>query len=81
MWLPTPIYEKTPQLWLLMAVSFVVLALYIGFAYKLTILYLALGGFCAFRGFQIIAMRRKYRDAETAEAAVGDDQAAEAVRN
>lgn len=81
MWLPTPIYERTPQLWLLMAVSFVGLALYIGFAYKLTILYLALGGFCAFRGLQIIAMRRKYRDVESAEAALGDNHAAEAAHN
>jgi hypothetical protein len=40
MWLPTPIYERTPLLWLLMAILFVVLALYIGFAYKLTIFYL-----------------------------------------
>ena len=79
MWLPTPIYERTPLLWLLMAVSFVVLALYIGFAYKLTIVYLALGGFCTFRALQVIAMRRQYRQAESAEAALGDDQAAEAA--
>jgi hypothetical protein len=61
MWLPTPIYERTPQLWLLMAILFVVLALYIGFAYKLTIFYLALGIFCAVRGFHVLRMRRDYR--------------------
>ncbi len=79
MWLPTPIYERTPLLWLLMAIAFVGLALYIGFAYKLTIVYLALGGFCAFRGVHIIAMRRRYRDAGSAKAAIGDDQPAEAA--
>jgi hypothetical protein len=81
MWLPTPIYERTPQLWLLMAIAFVVLALYIGFAYKLTILYLALGGFCAVRGFHVIAMRMKHRGCESVESAHCDDQAAEAARN
>ena len=81
MWLPTPIYERTPQLWLLMAVAFVVLALYIGFAYKLTILYLGLGGFCAVRGLHIIVMRMKHRGSESVEATLGADQATEAAGN
>jgi hypothetical protein len=81
MWLPTAIYEQTPQLWLLMAVAFVVLALYIGFAFKLTFLYLALGGFCAVRGLHVIVMRMKHRDSESVEAALGADQATEAAGN
>ena len=81
MWLPTPIYERTPQLWLLMAVAFVVLALYIGFAYKLTVLYLGLGVFCAVRGLHVIVMRMKHRGTEIIAADLGTDQATEAAGN
>ncbi|KPK56218.1 MAG: hypothetical protein AMS22_02040 [Thiotrichales bacterium SG8_50] len=63
MWLPTPIYERTPQLWLLMAVLFVVLGSYIGFAYPLTYFYVALGIVCAIRGVRVLRMRRTYRQA------------------
>ena len=68
MWLPTPIYERTPQLWLLMALLFVVLGLYIGFGYKLTYLYVLLGLVCAVRGVQVWRMRLNYRR-ETPDAA------------
>jgi uncharacterized protein YjeT (DUF2065 family) len=61
MWLPTPIYERTPQLWLLMAVLFVVLGLYIGFDYKLTYFYVAVGFICAVRGLQVLRLRKSYR--------------------
>ena len=81
MWLPTPIYERTPQLWLLVAALFVVLALYIGFTYKLTFFYLSLGVFCAVRGLHIMSMRRKYRAAGSTESGFGADQAPEAASN
>lgn len=81
MWLPTPIYERTPHLWLLMAALFVLLALYIGFGYKLTIFYLALGVFCAGRGLHILSMRRNYRQGRNVEADFSEDQAAEAARS
>ena len=81
MWLPTPIYEKTPQLWLLMAVLFVVLALYIGFAYKLTIFYLLLGLVCAVRGFQVWRMRRNFRRAAAEGSDVNDDTLIRAAGN
>jgi hypothetical protein len=81
MWLPTPIYERTPLLWLLMAILFVVLALYIGFAYKLTIFYLGLGIFCAGRGLHILSMRRNYRRKYRVEAEFDGEQAAEAARS
>lgn len=81
MWLPTPIYERTPQLWLLMAVLFVVLGLYIGFAYKLTIFYLALGIVCAGRGFHVLRMRRHYRLVNRMEPGTGADAAVDATGN
>jgi len=61
MWLPTPIYERTPQLWLLMALLFVVLGLYIGFGYKLTYFYVLLGVVCCMRGVQVWHLRLNYR--------------------
>ena len=81
MWLPTPIYERTPQLWLLVAALFVVLALYIGFTYKLTFFYLSLGVFCAVRGLHIMSMRRNYRGATSRESGFVDEQAAGTARN
>ena len=69
MWLPTPIYERTPQLWLLMAVLFVVLAAYIGFDYLFTYFYMLLGIVCGVRGFRVRRMRVDYRRAVREEAA------------
>lgn len=70
MWLPTPIYERTPQLWLLMAILFVVLGSYIGFAYPLTYFYVLLGVVCAVRGTQVLRMRKRFR---TPQPESGDD--------
>ncbi len=81
MWLPTSIYEKTPQVWLLMAVLFIVLSLYIGFAYIFTIPYVVLGMVCAVRGVQVWHMRRNFRLATAAEAEVSDDTLIEAAGN
>ena len=81
MWLPKPIYEKTPQVWLLMAVLFVVLALYIGFSYVFTIPYVLLGLVCAVRGFQVWRMRTNFRRAATTESEVSDDTLIEAAGN
>ncbi len=81
MWLPTPIYERTPQLWLLMGGLFVVLGLYIGFAYKLTVFYLALGVFCVGRGVHVRRLRSNYRRASNGEAELGEDPATEAAGN
>lgn len=61
MWLPTPIYERAQQLWLLMALLFVVLGLYIGFAYPLTYFYVLLGLVCGLRGLQVWRMRSSFR--------------------
>ena len=79
MWLPTPIYERTPQLWLLVGVLFIVLSLYIGFAYKLTYFYVLLGGFCAGRGVHILQMRRNYRRTKQEEVDLGGEPLAEAA--
>ena len=79
MWLPTPIYERTPQLWLLMSLLFIVLSLYIGFADNLTYFYVLLGGFCGGRGVHILKMRRNYRQTVQEEADSSPDTLAEAA--
>lgn len=79
MWLPTPIYERTPQLWLLMAALFVVLGAYIGFDYALTYFYVLLGTICGVRGVQVWRMRTNYRRAaDGAPGAAGDTAASQA---
>ena len=80
MWLPTPIYERTPQLWLLMAALFVVLGLYIGFDYVLTYFYILLGIVCGVRGVHILHMRKTYRRALDRQAETGGEPLAEAAR-
>lgn len=67
MWLPTPIYERTPQLWLLIAVLFVVLGAYIGFDYALTYCYMLLGIICGVCGFHVWRMRVNFRRVASGE--------------
>jgi uncharacterized membrane protein YedE/YeeE len=81
MWLPTPIYERTPQLWLLMAVLFVALGLYIGLAYTLTYFYLALGVVCGVRGIQVWRMRSNFRRARAADGDIDSDSLADPMPN
>jgi len=81
MWLPTPIYERTPLLWLLMALLFVVLGLYIGFGYKLTYFYVLLGVVCGVRGVQVWRMRLDFRRATPDAAQLEGDSVAEPAGN
>ena len=64
MWLPTPIYEKVPQLWLLLGLLFLVLGFYIGFDFEMIYFYLALGILCTFRGLWIHLVRLRFREAK-----------------
>jgi hypothetical protein len=81
MWLPTPIYEKTPQLWLLMAVLFVVLGIYIGFAYPLTYFYVLLGVVCGVRGLQVWRMRTSFRREQAEKGEVNNETLAGPLPN
>jgi len=66
MWLPEGVYERVPQLWLLMGVLFITFGLYIGFAYNLIYMYLALGAICVGRSIWCFQTRRHHRDDESA---------------
>jgi len=86
MWLPSPIYERIPQFWLLMGLMFFAFGLYLGFDYQLIFAYLALGVMCVGRSLWIFQARRLFRtkafDAEVAQqAAEAAQQAAEATKD
>ena len=46
MWLPTPIYERIPQFWLLLGLLFMSSGTYLGFDYSLSFVYFGVGFAC-----------------------------------
>lgn len=62
MWLPTPIYESLPYLYLLGGVLFISGTLYIGLAAPGAPLYIACGLISIVYGAWIFAKRRAYRN-------------------
>jgi len=62
MWIPTPIYERIPQFWLLLGLLFMSSGVYLGFDYELTFLYFGTGVFCVVWGARIFVMRHVYRN-------------------
>jgi uncharacterized membrane protein len=62
MWIPTPIYERIPQLWLLLGLLFMSSGVYLGFDYELTFLYFGTGVFCVVWGARIFVMRHVFRN-------------------
>ena len=62
MWIPTPIYERIPQCWLLLGLLFMSSGVYLGFDYGLTFLYFGTGVFCVVWGARIFMMRHIYRN-------------------
>jgi hypothetical protein len=61
MWLPTPIYQRVPDLWVLLSLLFFALALYIGIEFDLFLLYLVVGVGCLGRAIWIYSARLHYR--------------------
>ena len=61
MWLPTPIYERIPEFWVLLSLLFFALALYIGIEFDLFLLYLVIGVGCFGRAIWIYSARVHYR--------------------
>jgi hypothetical protein len=75
MWIPAQIYERIPQFWILLALLFIALGLYIGFDIEFIFFYLALGLLCFGRGISIQLMRLRFRgksqDSDDAPADIG----------
>ncbi|MGI9199525.1 MAG: hypothetical protein ACR2QL_00600 [Woeseiaceae bacterium] len=61
MWLPTPIYERVPQFWLLLGLLFVSSGLYLGFDYRLSFAYLFVGALCVAWSVTILIRRSHFR--------------------
>lgn len=63
MWIPTPIYERVPQFWLLLGLLFMSSGTYLGFDYALTKLYFGAGLICCVWSLWIFSMRLRNRKA------------------
>ena len=63
MWIPTPIYERIPQFWVLIGLLFMSSGVYLGFDYQLTFVYFGTGFFCFAWGLRIFVARLIYRKA------------------
>ena len=63
MWLPTPVYERIPQFWLLIGLLFMSSGTYIGFDYSLSFFYFGVGFVCSIWGLWLFSMRAHARRA------------------
>ncbi len=61
MWLPPSIYERVPQIMLMLGLLFMVSAAYIGFDHPLTKLYFGTGVVCFLWSLWVITMRLRHR--------------------
>ncbi len=81
MWLPTPVYERIPQFWLLLGLLFLSCGTYLGFDFSLSFLYFGVGFICCLWSLWIFSMRLRSRkepqqtqeQAEQVEQTPGDD--------
>jgi hypothetical protein len=62
MWLPTPIYERIPQFWLLLGLLFMTSGTYLGFEYSLSFVYFGVGFACCAWSLWIFSMRLHHRN-------------------
>lgn len=63
MWIPTSLYERLPQFWLLLGLLFMSSGTYLGFDYALTKVYLGAGLTCCLWSLWIFSMRLRNRKA------------------
>ena len=61
MWLPSPIYDRVPQFWLLLGLLFFAFGLYLGFEFGIIFVYLGIGIVCIVRFVWIFQTRYKNR--------------------
>ncbi len=88
MWIPTPIYERIPQFWLLLGLLFISSGTYLGFEYRAAFVYFSFGFACCVWSLWIFTMRLSHRQvpeemqapqdapAQQTEQQSGDDQQA-----
>ena len=61
MWIPTPVYERLPQFWLLLGLLFMSSGVYLGFEYRLSFAYFFIGALCVVWSAKTLIMRQKFR--------------------
>jgi membrane protein implicated in regulation of membrane protease activity len=64
MWIPTPIYERIPQFWVLIGLLFMSSGVYLGFDYQLIFVYFGAGALCFAWGVRLFVMRFVHRKAK-----------------
>ena len=62
MWLPTPVYERLPQFWLLLGLLFMSSGVYLGFDYDISFIYFGVGAACVVWSIVIFVKRSHYRN-------------------
>ena len=80
MWIPTPIYERLPQFWLLLGLLFMASGVFLGFDYWLSFVYFAVGFVCCGWSAWTLTMRIRNRQAP-AQAEPAESQEPAAVVN
>ncbi len=65
MWLPTPLYERVPQFWLLLGLLFMSSGTYLGFDYALSFAYFGVGFACFIWSGTVFVRRSRYRSDPT----------------
>jgi hypothetical protein len=74
MWLPTPIYERIPQFWLLIGLLFMSSGTYLGFDYSLSFVYFAVGFVCIIWSVAVFVKRARFRSDPTHKSNVTIDE-------
>jgi len=78
MWLPIPIYERMPQVWLLLGLMLMYSGIYLTFDYTLSYLYSGSGLICAVWGIWVFSRRVVGRKKAAAQASVPPPAATDA---
>jgi len=79
MWIPTPIYERIPQFWLLLGLLFMSSGTYLGFDYNLSFFYFGVGFVCAVWSLVVFSKRLAHR--QIPQESVEQAEQAKARRN
>jgi hypothetical protein len=75
MWLPAPIYERLPILWIVLGLLFIAGGLYIGLEFSPALGYVTVGLACFFAGVAVTGLRLKYRSDRAAASESDEDDA------
>lgn len=61
MWLPTPVYKRIPQFWIVMGLMFVANGLYLGLDIPVSNAYVVIGIVCCIFGVGVAVVRSRHR--------------------